>query len=42
MYKKKKLRKILTKEDLSNGFETYKLARVGTIEENNHWEHMYV
>jgi SpoVK/Ycf46/Vps4 family AAA+-type ATPase len=40
--KEKELRKILTKEDLHNGFETYKLSRVGIIEENNHWEHMYV
>ena len=39
---KKELRKILTKEDIYNGFETYKLSRSGTIEENNHWEHMYV
>ena len=40
--KKKELRKILTKEDLSKGFDTYKLSRSGTFEENNHWEHMYV
>ena len=39
----KKLRKILTKEDIDEGFRNYQLSRQGIIEEeDNVWKNMYV